>query len=252
MSIQAPAPLNQGAQAPAAPAPVAPVAPQAPAPAAPVAPQAPAQAAPKEPQYTGLPPVSQEQQASLDNYITAAGIQPSHVEAELDANGALSDLTKQLNRNKHGEHAELILDNIEATYQQTLMHEQQKEKETHGEVATLLGIPPEQGGQAMSQIISWAVTKFSDEEIDGIANMVESGGMQGKIALKHLVEQWQASNSVQPNLVGGSQVPVTGGGMLDRDTYNKERFKVQQEHGYNSPQMEQLQARRLAAIQQGY
>lgn len=244
-------PTQQPAPAPAQVQQQAPVQQPAPTPA-PVAQPTPA----PEQTFTGLAGIEQARDTSnlMNTYLMQAGISSEHIAAEMKYNdGKISDVTRNLLIAKHGDNAALIEQLLVANHSNTLANEKALETKAHSRVAELFGLQPEQGSQAMTELVTWSLANMDKEELNQYADLIEAGGVAGDLALKALVDNFKAKYSQQPNTLNGDGgAAQVGGQPLTREEYNRQRFEIEEKHGYNSPQMVELQTRRNAAIAAGY
>lgn len=208
-----------------------------------------------EPAAMTLPPIEQVSQAQVnatDTYLSKAGISTDHVAAEMQKFGKLSEMTTALLRQAHGEHADLIIANVEHTHTQLAAQEAKAESEAHGIVAELLGVDAAQGGAEMSKVVSWAVNSLPENEVAELAELIDRGGIASKLALQQLVTGYSQGNSQPANLVAGDVRTNTNAVHMTRDEYNRQRFEIEDKFGYNSQQMVALQNQRTQAINNGY
>ena len=249
--LATPPPASLGLGTPPAGTPPAPV-PPAVAPVADVAPVAPIAPVEAQEPTSALPVVLNEQQVTVNTYLNSAGITADHVEAEMDSMGKLSDMTIAIIRQKHGEHSDLIINQIENNHANYQAQQAQLETTAHNQVAEMMGVDAAQGGAEMTKIIGWAVQAVPDAQMQELANLVDAGGLQSQLALQELVKAYTEANGQGAQLVGGDVQTPTGGATMDRAEYNRQRFEIEKKFGYNSPQMVTLQNQRTAAINSGY
>ena len=206
------------------------------------------------PVFTGLPPVQQsENKAQVDAYLNQAGLSMEHVTLELKHSGKLSDVSRNLLVAKHGANASLVEQVIMANHTQMQFEDTQKQQTAHAFIAQQFGVDADKGGQAMSELVSWAVTNVDKTRMAEYADIIDRGGLTAELALKSLVDEYRSKANVSPDLVNGDTTVVTNNGdYLTREEYNTQRFEIEHKHGYDSPQMVALQQRRNLAISKGY
>lgn len=229
-----PEPQLPPSNVPAQPAPT-------PAPTQPVAPApAPAQSA--------QPPVAM---TTVAQYAEKAGVSMEHITAELDNYGKLSEVTLAVLRKAHGENTDLIAAVMQSEHATAQQASAAAEKAAHSFIAEQFGLQPEQGAQAMSELVTWAAQNLQAAELDEIANIIDSGGYAAKLALRDLADKYRKTSNVAPDVVTGATPNVGTGVEMTRAEYNRQLHELEQKHGYNSPQVIALQRQRLAAVSRG-
>ena len=243
----APAP-EQGGGGGALPEPqLPPSTPVPPAPAEPTAAPIPqAAAAPVSEQ--AVPPVAM---TTVAQYAEKAGVPMEHIKAELDNYGKLSEVTLAVLRKAHGENTDLIAAVMQSEHATAQQASVAAERDAHSFVAEQFGLQPEQGAQAMSELVTWAAQNMQSAELDEIANIIDNGGYAAKLALRDLAERFRKTSNVTPDVVTGATPNVGTGVEMTRAEYNRQLHELEQKHGYNSPQVIALQRQRLAAVSRG-
>lgn len=216
-------------------------------PPTPMPPAAPA-AAPQTPVQTAQPPVAM---TTVAQYAEKAGVPMEHIKSELDNYGKLSEVTLAVLRKVHGDNTDLIAAVMQSEHAIAQQASAEAEKAAHSFVAEQFGLQPEQGAQAMSELVTWAAQNMQAAELDEIANIIDSGGYAAKLALRDLAERFRKTSNVAPDVVTGAAPNVGTGAEMTRAEYNRQLHELEQKHGYNSPQVIALQRQRLAAVSRG-
>lgn len=219
-----------------------------PAPAAPTPATVPPAAHAPAPVQAAQPPVAM---TTVAQYAEKAGVPMEHITAELDNYGKLSEVTLAVLRKAHGENTDLIAAVMKSEHAAAQQSSAAAEQAAHSFVAEQFGLQPEQGAQAMSELVTWAAQNMQAAELDEIANIIDSGGYAAKLALRDLAERFRKTSNVAPDVVTGATPNVGTGAEMTRAEYNRQLHELEQKHGYNSPQVIALQRQRLAAVSRG-
>ena len=226
-----------------------------------VQPAAPAYApVPQTPQQAPAPvsepvvPSTGTAEAQVQVFLDKAGIQTAQVEQEIIAFGKLTDGTFKALVDKHGQAtANLVANQISSIAASRTAVAGAAEKTILDTVQTSLADLTQQPAQeSWTELKQWAGTNIDVDSRAELNSMMKQGGMQAKMAVEYIVGAYRKGNNVASPaaLVDGEQTPAPGA-PLDRKTYLRELDKAMIEFGEHSPQVQQLNARRTAALANG-
>jgi DNA-binding transcriptional ArsR family regulator len=199
-----------------------------------------------------------EQAKGVEGFLKEAGLTPSKVAAEIATNGDVTpDILRKLEE-KHGPNvAGLVADQLRSLNEATQSQINSQNTEIFNTVAEAFkDVTQQDGSQTWNELSNWAKQNVPNTEREEINKLLAQGGLSAKLAVNELVSRFKSSDSyVQPldREQGDKLTNDFGTPALDKDGYDRELRKLLDEgHNYaTSPQIQQLQKRRMKSMNRG-
>lgn len=196
----------------------------------------------------------------VESFLTDAGLEPSDVARAVTENGG--EVTPAILKalvEKHGEGvASLIKDKLTYLHESNVKASQAKDQAVFAQVEKAFeGVTEQSGEDSFKELATWAKANMTKEERASINELLAKGGASATIAVDTLVNRFKQSDSFVEQkadlLVADDASQEYGGKPLDKAGYDRELRKLMNEgHDYDtSPEIAQLNARRMKAIRRG-
>ncbi|CAM0009563.1 head scaffolding protein [Vibrio phage K436] len=214
------------------------------------------QQAPVQPEQTQVQDFSDARQ-QVEGFLKTAGLSAAQVEQEFGALGTLTESSMKALVDKHGKATtNLLVQEMnriaegakqQAAALETMQHNMVKE--------AFAGVTEQSGEDTWKELVGWARDNVDQQTRASINAMLKQGGFQAEQAIGFLVTQFKSKNGMEQTgqLVNGDNNQGGGqqGADLTRSEYAKQLDGLVQKHGYNSPEVNALNARREAAAKRG-
>ena len=197
----------------------------------------------------------------ISKFVSSAGLTPSQVEHEFTTFGGLTESTRQALVRKHGEGTtNLLVQSMQGIAQQTQAQQTQQNAAIYTQVETAFqgtATPGQTGQQSWNELAAWVKQNVDVNQRAAYNSMLTSKDpVQAQLAVDSMINTYKAANGVgqTADLITGDQggtTTATGVEQMTVAEYSKQLDKLVEEHGYNSPQVAQLNATRDAARQRG-
>lgn len=214
------------------------------------------QQAPVQPEQTQVQDFSDARQ-QVEGFLKTAGLSAAQVEQEFGALGTLTESSMKALVDKHGKATtNLLVQEMnriaegakqQAAALETMQHNMVKE--------AFAGVTEQSGEDTWKELVGWARENVDHQTRESVNAMLKAGGFQAEQAIGFLVSQFKSKNGMEQTgqLVNGDNNQGGGqqGADLTRSEYAKQLDGLVKKHGYNSPEVNALNARREAAAKRG-
>lgn len=227
-----------------------------PLPVAPAAPVAPLQDL-NTTASTDTVEVSTEVRAQVEGFLTTAKVSVDQVEQEIAVLGKVSDGTRKALVDKHGEAtANLVLNQIDGLAAESKKQAaalQQLQLDTVAEA--FKGVTEQSPQESWNELVGWARTNIDKDTRAQLNAMLKQGSFQAKQAIDYMINELRTKTGTdqQGTFLGGE---AAGGSdtsdLITASEYSRQLEVLVQKHGYNSPQVQALGAKREASRKRGY
>ena len=189
-------------------------------------------------------------------FLRAAGVNQDQVNQELSVLGSVSDVTKKALKDKHGEAvANLVINSIQGEAAVARIKTDTNNQHILAHVQTALADLTQQSpAESFAELKTWAQTNVDVEVRKELNTMLGMGGFQASQAINYMVEKFREANGVSQHgtfIDGGVGSTSVDQNLLTRSAYNLQLEELVNKHGYESREVEQLNAKRMAAIKRG-
>lgn len=224
---------------------------QAPAPAAPAQPAAQPVQEPQAPTVQ----VSNDQQEQLKNFVTAAGFNADELTRDFMETGEVPQALYDKLVDQHGEPvANLLMQQMDDQREAQIAVNNETDKKMFSHIEKAFeGITEQSGADTWKELKTWAGENMKDQK-DELNNMLAQGGLQAQMAIDHMIATFKASDEfTQPaQLESGEDRTNTGRGTaISKQEYNDQLRELLKTKSYDSKEVQDLQRRRMKAIQRG-
>lgn len=224
-------------------------------------PQAPAAPVPMQgldtPAPTDTVEVSTEVRTQVEGFLTTAKVSVDQVEQEIAVLGKVSDGTRKALVEKHGEAtANLVLNQIDGLAAESKKQAaalQQLQLDTVAEA--FKGVTEQSPQESWNELVGWARTNIDKDTRAQLNAMLKQGSFQAKQAINYMINELRSKTGTeqQGQFVGGEAAGGTDtSNLITASEYTRQLEVLVQKHGYNSPQVQALGAKREASRKRGY